>query len=150
MWQKYLIHIMWSNTLPFLEWYLPPSGTWFQNPAGPKRLPLWFMSDQFPLLCASSLYCYRWFFWGLLILVLLQYQKLGPTILLHLPSYSLFFLFFQRGVDGTASTNLRTSEQLSEGDTCIQQGKYLLLSFPYFPGKGLSWAGYWIHIFQGK
>lgn len=113
--------IMCSNTLPFLEGHLPPSGTCFQNPAGPKRLQLWFMSHQFPLLCASSLCCYRCFFWGLLILVLLQYQKLGPTILLY-KSEDFWTTFRRRYMYSTR--------------------KIPLLSLPYFSGKGLSWAGY--------
>lgn len=96
MWQKCLIHIMWSNTFPFVEGHLLPSGAWFQNPDGPKRFHLWCMSAQFPLLCTLALCCFRWFFWGLLVRVLLHYQKLSPTVLLHLPSHSFFFFTWKR------------------------------------------------------
>lgn len=83
----------------------------------------------------------------------------SPTILLHFPSPSFFL--FQRGADGTSSTNLRASEQLSEGDSLFKKENTFIL-FTLLPRKRseLGWVFLnikkdhgnrtWIHIFQGK
>lgn len=129
---------MWSNTFPFVEGHLLPSGAWFQNPDGPKRFHLWCMSAQFPLLCTLALCCFRWFFWGLLVRVLLHYQKLSPTVLLHLPSHSFFFFYLKEELMVLLLQIWGLLNNFQK-DTYIKRGKYL--DSPFLNSLEKIWVG---------